>query len=146
MLNARKCRKGHTAHRSVQLFYRQRHQLEGPSIESKRVRSPETTEQEFLRVPRKEYYEAVTGGQSSKMEHRQDAGPALWWARNPGDRDPYRGGADDCDSHRHAHQGPVTATKQRHDDACRGADSKGQNIDLCLRHKSHATPQQSSVL
>ena len=76
MLNPGKGRKGHVADRNIQLLHRQSDELEGPPIQSKRIRSPETTQEELLRVPRQEYDEAVTGGQSAKMQHRPDAGPA----------------------------------------------------------------------
>src|SRR4030095_1989434 len=75
MLNPRKRRKSHTAERNVQLFYRQGDELECAPIQSKRVRSPEATQEQLLSVPCQEYDDAVTRRQSAKMQHRPDAGP-----------------------------------------------------------------------
>src|SRR5439155_10184256 len=69
MLNPRKSREGYARDRSVQLLYRQSDELKRPPIQSERVGSPKTTEEEFFRVPREVYDEAVTGGQSPKVEH-----------------------------------------------------------------------------
>ena len=72
MLNSRKRREGDACDRSIQLLHRQSDKLERPPIQSKRVRSPKPTEEKLLRVPRQEYNETVTGGQSAKMQHRTD--------------------------------------------------------------------------